>query len=76
MVNKLIYKFILNKTYSNNQAPHRIEDEIMHTSIDYGGFGMVKLYDLMIASRLKRYMLLLDKQVHPISDLQKQFGAG
>ena len=44
-VNKLIYKFIWNKTYGNNQTPHRIKDEIMHTSIEHGGFGMVKLHD-------------------------------
>jgi hypothetical protein len=37
---------------------------------------MVKLHDLMIASRIRRYMSLLDKQVHPISDLQKKLGAG
>jgi hypothetical protein len=48
----------------------------MHTSVEHGGFGMVKLHDLMIAYRLRRYMLLLDKQVHPITDLQKQLGAG
>jgi hypothetical protein len=75
-VNKLIYKFIWNKTYSNNNAPHRIKDETMHTSVEHGGFGMVKLHDLMIASRLRRYMILLDKQMHPISDLQKRLGAG
>ena len=75
-VNKLIYKFIWNKTYGNNQTPHRIKDEIMHTSIEHGGFGMVKLHDLMTASRLRRYMILLDKKMHPISDLQKQLGAG
>jgi hypothetical protein len=75
-VNKLIYKFIWNKTYSNNNAPHRIKDTTMHTSIEQGGFGMVKLHDLMIASRIRRYMILLDKQVHPISDLQIKLGAG
>jgi hypothetical protein len=48
----------------------------MHTSVEHGGFGMVKLHDLMIASRLRRYMILLDKQMHPISDLQKRLGAG
>ncbi len=37
---------------------------------------MVKLYDLMIASRLKRYTTLLDKHIHPISHLQEQLGAG
>jgi hypothetical protein len=47
----------------------------MHTSVEHGGFGMVKLHELMIASRIRRYMLLLDKQVHPICDLQKQLGA-
>jgi hypothetical protein len=75
-VNKLIFKFIWNKTYSNNNAPHRIKDETMHTSIQNGGFGMVKLHDLMIASRLRRYMILLDKHIHPISHLQEQLGAG
>ena len=76
MVNKLFYKFILNKTYSNNQAPHRIKDDTMHTSVEHGGFGMVRLHDLMIASRLRRYMILLDKQMHPISDLQERLGVG
>ncbi len=75
-VNKLKYKFIWNKTYTNNNAPHQIKDDIMHTSVENGGFGMVKLHNLMIASRLRRYMLLLDKQVHPISDFQKQLGTG
>jgi hypothetical protein len=36
---------------------------------------MVKLHDLMTASRIRRYMTLLDKQVHPIGDLQKKLGA-
>jgi len=75
IVNKLIYKFIWNKSYTNNSAPHRIKDNTMHTSVEHGGFGMVKLHELMIASRIRRYMLLLDKQVHPICDLQKQLGA-
>jgi len=51
-VNKLIYRFIWNKTYTNNSAPHRIKDDTMHTSVEHGGFGMVKLHDLMIAYRL------------------------
>ena len=53
-----------------------IQDEIMHTYIELGGFDMVKLHDLMIASRLKTYMILLDKHIHPIRDLQEQLGAG
>jgi hypothetical protein len=48
----------------------------MHTSVEQGGFCMVKLHDLMIASRLGRYMILLDKKMHPISDLKKRLGAG
>ncbi len=32
--------------------------------------------DLMIASRLRRYMILLDKRMHPISNLQERLGAG
>jgi hypothetical protein len=74
-VNKHIYKFIWNKTYRNNNAPHRIKDETMHTSVEHGGFGMVKMHDLMIASRLRRYMILLDKQMHHIRVLQKRLGA-
>jgi hypothetical protein len=49
-INKLIYKFIWNKIYSNNNAPHPIKDDIMHTYMQLGGFSMVKLHDLMIAS--------------------------
>ena len=30
----------------------------------------------MIASRLRRYMILLDKRMHPISNLQERLGAG
>ena len=52
-----------------------IQDEIMNTYIELGGFDMVKLHDLMIASRLKRYMILLDKHIRPIIDLQEQLGA-
>ncbi len=35
-INKLIYQFIWNKTYSNNNAPHPIKDDIMHTYMDMG----------------------------------------
>jgi len=31
---------------------------------------------LMIASRLRRYMILLDKHIRPISDLQERLGTG
>ncbi len=48
----------------------------MHTNIEHGEFAMVKLQYVMIASRLRRYMILLDKQMHPISDLQKRLVAG
>jgi hypothetical protein len=48
----------------------------MHTNIEHGEFAMVKLQYLMIASRLRRYMILLDKQMHHISDLQERLGAG
>jgi hypothetical protein len=57
--------------YSNNNAPNRIKDEIRHTSLERGGFGMVILHDLMIASSLRRNMILLNKHIHPISDLQE-----
>jgi hypothetical protein len=37
---------------------------------------MVKLHDLTIASRIKRSMILLDKNIHPISELQKRLRGG
>ena len=72
-ISKLIYKFIWNKTYSNKNAPNpRWDNAHLHRT---WGFDMVKLHDLMIASRLKRYMILLDKHIRPISDLQEQLRA-
>ena len=66
----------MEQNIQQQQCPHRIKDEIMHTDIELGGFGMVELHDPMIASRMKTYMILLDKHIHPISDLQEQLGAG
>jgi hypothetical protein len=37
---------------------------------------MVKLHDLTIASRIRRSMILLDKNIHLISELQKRLTGG
>ena len=37
---------------------------------------MVKLHDLTIASRIRRSMILLNKNIHPISELQKRLRGG
>jgi hypothetical protein len=57
-------------------CPPRIKDEIMHTGTERGGFGMVKLHDLMIASRLKRYMTLKTNTYTPLVSYKRDWGQG
>jgi len=69
-------KIHMEQIIQQQQRPYRIKDEIRHTSLERGGFGMVMLYDLMTASSLRRNIILQDKHIHPISDLQEQLGVG
>ncbi len=52
-------------------APHRIRKDIMLTPAEHGGFGLVDLESVMIASRIKRYSYLIENNTHPISELQR-----
>jgi hypothetical protein len=48
----------------------------MNKNGDLAIFGMVKLHNFMIALRMRRNKLLLDKNIHPFSYLQRRLGAG
>jgi endonuclease/exonuclease/phosphatase (EEP) superfamily protein YafD len=69
-INKFIYKFIWNKNLNVAPAPHRIRKEVVLTSVEQGGFGMVDLESVMNASRIKRFSQLMEYNTHPIADLQ------
>jgi hypothetical protein len=73
-ISKELHKFLWNKQYEGNAAPHRIRKSIMYTSILNGGFGMIELADIAKAARLKRYAYLLEHKIHPIADLQLALG--
>jgi hypothetical protein len=51
-VNKLLYKFLWNKDFFARPAPHRLKKSIVTTPREFGGFGMVELKDVVLASRL------------------------
>jgi len=59
-----------------NNAPHQIKGKTMNKNGDLAIFGMVKLHNFMIALRMRRNKLLLDKNIHPFSYLQRRLGAG
>jgi hypothetical protein len=69
-IRKLIYKFIWNKNMNVAPAPHRIRKDVMLTPVELGGFGLVDLESVMIASRIKRYAFLMENNVHPLANLQ------
>jgi hypothetical protein len=54
MVNKRLNKFIWNKNYNANPAPHRIKKEHMAKSCRNGGFGLTPLHDIVAEARLRR----------------------
>jgi hypothetical protein len=70
MIRKLIYKFLWNKNMNVAPAPHRIRKDIMLTPVELGGFGLVDLESVMIASRIRRYAFLMENNVHPVANLQ------
>ena len=50
-----------------NNAPHQIKGKTMNKNGDLAIFGMVKLHNLMITSRMRRYMILLDNNKNPLA---------
>jgi len=76
-IHKEIHKFLWNKHYSvqANAAPHRLKKVITYTEVKNGGFGMVRLDQIMMAARLKRFSYLLTQKNHPMAALQVALGA-
>jgi len=75
MINKLIAKFIWNKHYAGNRAPNRFKNDILYTKVKNGGFGMIKLEEVANCIRLRRFSILEETQMHPISQLQQRLGS-
>jgi hypothetical protein len=73
-INKAIAKFIWNKHYVGNRAPNRISNAICNKPIEYGGFGMLDLKEVVTGLRLRRVATLLEKDHHPINRLQISLG--
>ncbi len=64
-----INKFLWNKKYYGNTAPHRIKKEVLYSPISMGGFGMLDLRQVITALRLRRHLILLENNTHPLHDL-------
>jgi hypothetical protein len=64
-----INKFMWNRNYQGNQAPHRIKKEVFHNDISKGGFGMIDIKEVVAALRLKRHLTLTVNDVHPMHKL-------
>jgi len=73
-IRKATAKFIWNKTYAGNRAPNRFSNDILFKPIDKGGFGMLELEKVVEGLRIKRVATLLEKDVHPINQLQIKLG--
>ena len=52
-LNAILYKFIWNRHFGAPKAPDRIKREIINTSIDLGGFGMIDIQALDRSLKLK-----------------------
>jgi len=73
-IRKEINKFLWNKNYDGRAAPHRIKSSTMFTSVSNGGFGMIDIYKIMKATRLRRFTYLMANNSHPIAELQLVLG--
>ncbi len=71
-----VNKFIWNKNYSGNLAPARIKNEVMYTSVNEGGFGMLSIKEVTTSLRLRRHFTLLKYNIHPMSILIRKLTEG
>jgi hypothetical protein len=74
-INNLVAKFLWNKNYAGNRAPNRIKNDIIYNDISQGGFGMIKLGEVVDCIRLRRFSLLEEGFEHPVSQLQRCLGS-
>ncbi len=72
VINAKISKFIWNKHLESNPARARITKEVLLTSTQQGGFGMIDLKEEVTALRLKRHFLLTCHNIHPMGGLIKR----
>ncbi len=75
VINKLIAKFIWNKNYAGNRAPNRIKNDIIYNTVLQGGFGMIKLEEVVNCIRIRRFATLEETQSHPVAVLQRRLGS-
>ncbi len=68
-IDKRISKFLWNRNYTGNTAPYRIKKITMHTPTYKGGFGMIDIRQVVAALRLRRHLILIDYDVHPLHHL-------
>jgi hypothetical protein len=73
-INKALAKFIWNKNYAGNRAPNRFKNEILFKPVDKGGFGMLELDKVVKGLRIRRVYTILEKNEHPVSQLQIKLG--
>jgi hypothetical protein len=61
---KMILKFLWNRSYSAAKAPERLKRSIVFTPIDKGGLGLLNIFDLRRSLTLKCFSRLLSTS-HP-----------
>jgi hypothetical protein len=75
LINNLVAKFLWNKNYAGNRAPNRIRNDIINNDTNSGGFGMIKLDEVVNCIRLRRFSLLEEGFHHPVRQLQICLGS-
>jgi hypothetical protein len=73
-INKLVAKFIWNKNYAGNRAPNRLSNDTLFKPVECGGFGMLQIDKVTCGLRLRRFSYLLERDNHPINQLQNKLG--
>jgi hypothetical protein len=74
-INNLVAKFLWNRNYAGNRAPNRIKNDIIYNDTKLGGFGMIRLDEVVNCIRLKRFSLLEEGFNHPVRQLQICLGS-
>jgi Reverse transcriptase (RNA-dependent DNA polymerase) len=74
-INTQVAKFIWNKNYVGNRAPNRFSNLILFKPVVHGGFGMLQLDKVTCGLRMRRFSYLLEKNSHPINQLQIKLGS-
>jgi hypothetical protein len=65
LLERMMFKFIWNRSYNAAKAPERLKREIMLTPISKGGFGMLNIRDLNRSLIVRNFARLLSTN-HPL----------